>query len=289
MVQSKLRKYQIGLAAIALFTLIIVIVVLVQAGATKQDADTTKKADDIATKLEAYVSSNQKVPTSLDDVGVGDVPASISYQKLSDTSYKFCLTYKSASSGFDATSAVTELASGGQGSPDNSFSDSPSTATSYLYIPSTHHKGQNCQTIKPYLSSDSSSYYNYNDTSSGSSLLDTYTGIQSKARDTERTTDLKTLQSQIEASYAMNGNYPTLAEINDATWRSQNMQGLDSESLKDPQGSSTTLVATPAAKAYAYQPVDDNGKACTVDTDCQAYTLTAKLEGGSDLVLDSLN
>jgi hypothetical protein len=73
------------------------------------------------------------------------VSALIKYTKLSNSRYKFCVTYKANSSGFDATSTAINLASGqaSDTSTDN-FTD-----TSELFIDPAHHKGVNCQTIKP--------------------------------------------------------------------------------------------------------------------------------------------
>jgi type II secretion system protein G len=112
-------------------------------------------------------------------------------------------------------------------------------------------------------------------------VITTFTGIQQKARNTERQTDIKAIHGQVEAYYAQNGKYPTLANINDATWRSTNMKGLDAEALKDPKGSDQTLVASPAANAYAYDVQKSGGGACDNTTnDCATYTLTATNEGG---------
>lgn len=129
-------------------------------------------------------------------------------------------------------------------------------------------------------------------------VITTYNGIQEKGRNTERTTDLKALQGQLEAYYASNGRYPTLTDLNTQPttgnwWIQDNMKGLDKEALRDPKAAATdhTLVATPTAKAYAYQPTDDDGNACNnTDTDCTKYVLTAKPEGnGNDIVMNSLN
>ncbi len=108
-------------------------------------------------------------------------------------------------------------------------------------------------------------------------VITTFTGIQQKARNTERETDVKALQGQIEAYYAINGKYPTLTNLNDGTFRSANMKGLDAEALKDPKGSAQTLVADPAANSYSYDATPD---ACdNSTTDCAGYTLTATYEG----------
>ena len=64
----------------------------------------------------------------------------------------------------------------------------------------------------------------------------TYNGIQQKARDTERKTDINAIHGQTEAYQAQNGKYPTLANVNDSTFRSTNMKGLDPAALQDPKG-----------------------------------------------------
>ena len=121
-------------------------------------------------------------------------------------------------------------------------------------------------------------------------VITTFTGIQKKARDTERTTDIKALHGQIEAYYTQNGRYPTLTDMNDTTWRGNNMKGLDVEALKDPKGSASTLVAAAAANGYAYDVQAADGTACDNSTkDCAKYVLTATLEGGGTFVKNSLN
>src|SRR3954463_3155357 len=68
-------------------------------------------------------------------------------------------------------------------------------------------------------------------------VITTYNGIQQKARDTERKTDVNAVHGQVEAYNAQNGKYPTLANVNDATFRSTNMKGLDAAALADPKNS----------------------------------------------------
>ena len=50
-------------------------------------------------------------------------------------------------------------------------------------------------------------------------VIVTFTGIQQKARNSQRQTDINAVDSHVEAYYAQSGNYPTLANLNDATWR----------------------------------------------------------------------
>lgn len=108
------------------------------------------------------------------------------------------------------------------------------------------------------------------------------------AQDTERMTDINALQGQLEAYFAENGYYPTLASLNDPAWRAANMKGLDPQALKDPAGTSSTLSAKPAKSVYSYATVPatcDNG----THGNCNSYTLTATLDDGSPYAKQSLN
>jgi type IV pilus assembly protein PilA len=125
-------------------------------------------------------------------------------------------------------------------------------------------------------------------------VITTFTGIQQKARDTERTTDIKALHGQIEAFYAQNGFYPDLTSMNDTAnggFLATNMKGLDKEALKDPKGSSQALAATASATQYGYAVFKSDGtSACTqAAKDCAVYTLTANLEGGGTFSKTNLN
>ncbi len=110
-------------------------------------------------------------------------------------------------------------------------------------------------------------------------VVTTFTGIQQKARDTERQTDIKAIHGQLEAYYAQNGSYPALAEVNDATWRSTNMKGLDTEALKDPKGSAATLASSVSSTAYGYTVTPST--CTTAAADCTGYTLSADLESST--------
>jgi prepilin-type N-terminal cleavage/methylation domain-containing protein len=119
-------------------------------------------------------------------------------------------------------------------------------------------------------------------------VVTTYNGIQQKARDTERKTDVNALHGQIEAYQAQNGKYPTLANVNDSAFRSANLKGLDPAALQDPKGTSQALVGTVGADNYAYV-VTPSGCDNAANGDCTGYTLTATLEAGGTYVKQSLN
>jgi len=121
-------------------------------------------------------------------------------------------------------------------------------------------------------------------------VITTFSGIQQKGRDTKRQTDIKALHGMLEAFYAQNGGgYPVLADVNNASWRTTNMKGLDPSALCDPSNSNQTnceLAATPSSGSnarYGYATTDAAGAACTgtagTNATCDKYTLTANLEG----------
>jgi prepilin-type N-terminal cleavage/methylation domain-containing protein len=114
-------------------------------------------------------------------------------------------------------------------------------------------------------------------------VITTYGGIQQKARNSKRQSDLASLQTQIEAFYTQNNYYPSLTDMNSATWLSTNMKSLDQNALIDPSNAtdSKTLLTAPAAKSYAYNVKQTDGTtSCeTDDTQCAVYTLTATYEG----------
>lgn len=128
-------------------------------------------------------------------------------------------------------------------------------------------------------------------------VITTYNGIQQKARNTERTTDLKTFQSQLEAYNANNGRYPTTTDLGttsstNLTFVSGNLKGMDKETLRDPKGTAADYsllnTGTGTANKYTYVPAPvgcDNSA-----TDCASYKLYATPEGGGSVIqYDSLN
>ncbi len=120
-------------------------------------------------------------------------------------------------------------------------------------------------------------------------VITTFSGIQRKARDSERTTDINAIHGQLEAYFTTNGYYPTLANLSDDGWVGSNLPGLDVEALRDPQGSGgNDITGAIAEDDYAYvltNPACDNG----AGGNCDGYTLTATLEAGGTHAKSALN
>src|SRR5665213_584457 len=117
-------------------------------------------------------------------------------------------------------------------------------------------------------------------------VITTYSGIQAKARNSKRQTDIQSIQTQLEAFFSQNGYYPSLGNMQGTAaggWTDTNMKSLDKNALVDPSNptQSNQLVASPVAKSYSYKVTQSDGTtSCeSDDTTCAKYTLTATYEG----------
>lgn len=109
--------------------------------------------------------------------------------------------------------------------------------------------------------------------------------IDSRAKDSESSTDIKAIHGQIEGYYAQNGFYPGLAEMNSLPFIQANLLGLSVEALKTPTGTNTTFVDDPTSLNYAYKASGCN----KAGIECTAYTLSALLNTGEKFTKEALN
>ena len=131
-------------------------------------------------------------------------------------------------------------------------------------------------------------------------VIVTFTGIQQKARDSKRKTDLNALDSHVEAFYASYGFYPTLKDLQTSSFLSTYMKGFDPGALTDPKGGAVS--GTTSSSNYSYVAADSTGGgACSNTTattlsgtpatpqanGCDSFTATATLEGGGTYVKKS--
>jgi hypothetical protein len=194
MFKGSLAKYKIGLGLIGVFVLVLLILVISQASGTKKDTDTYNQANNIANTLNNYLDTNDTVPSSLEEAGVNNVPSTITYQKLSDSKYKFCVDYQTTSSNFSASSVESNVINSGASgsltsgsSTDGSLTNSTETI---LIINTSHHKGMNCQTVEtsPSTTINPPPTTIYNNGGSGSDTSGSDTGSTTGSSTTQTTT-----------------------------------------------------------------------------------------------------
>lgn len=117
-------------------------------------------------------------------------------------------------------------------------------------------------------------------------VIVTFTGIQQKARDSKRKTDINALDSHMEAFYASNGYYPTLADLQNSTFVSTQLKGLDPSALTDPKGGAIAATTSPSNYGYVAAASSTSTATCSNTTAssptnaCDSFTLTATLESG---------
>lgn len=279
-----MKKYYIGILALCVLVLGLTGYTLIQSAAAKQDVQTEKNAQEIAKKLNDYVGRNKEIPESLNEAGVSDAPKTVRYSKKSDKEYEFCVTYKSAKTyGYSGpetllTGSITRNL-GTEGS-DNDYYGDTSYKPSTLYLGYTHKKGDNCQTVNPYIGS-----YNFYDDAytQPKPSMSSKTGAV-KARDTQRVTDINNIHSKLEVYYNDNSFYPS-------TFTAATFPGIDSESLKDPNGISIAINSpvtdAVAAKSVNGQSANKNylyipfGCAGANKTECEGYYLKTWIESPS--------
>jgi prepilin-type N-terminal cleavage/methylation domain-containing protein len=105
-------------------------------------------------------------------------------------------------------------------------------------------------------------------------VINSFSGTQAKARDTERETDIATLSGHLESFYTDKGYYPTYIDLNNIGWVQANLRGLDPNALKNPSDTSsgdTSIVRspTPDQHQYGYLVYDKSDEECIgQDADC---------------------
>ena len=277
------------------------------------DSQTVSALSKVKVALESYMTKNGEVPTSVNELSFNsgsqpseDVLKRISIKKDGNYDYELCATFY--------TDTKQDLESNTTNQPSLMDIASSYSSSSYNYSNfAKHDAGEYCfsetDTYYDWLDTWSSYYDNsdYDLYDDNSDSISTIEGVEAKARDTKRQTDIKALHSQLEAYAAQNnGEYPVPADLNDVDWRAYNLRGLDEVALCDPGSDLETgcvllVNDTPSTdgsdEAYSYQVWETDGTTVcanlTTGNTCVKYTLTADLEnpinGSGAYVKNSLN
>src|SRR3954464_1530924 len=64
-------------------------------------------------------------------------------------------------------------------------------------------------------------------------VITTYSGIQAKARNSKRSADMSSVQTQLEAYFTAQQHYPSYADLSSSSWVTTNMKSLDQGALHD--------------------------------------------------------
>lgn len=124
-------------------------------------------------------------------------------------------------------------------------------------------------------------------------VLVTFNGVQQKNRNIERSRDVKEISNNLEMYNLRKSFYPTSTQLTSkdgsvATFVSNDLKGLDQESLRDPKGKNFYLNAGNATSSqYGYVP-RPSGCDNTAGNECTSFVLTYLPEGSSLQTVNSL-
>jgi prepilin-type N-terminal cleavage/methylation domain-containing protein len=107
-------------------------------------------------------------------------------------------------------------------------------------------------------------------------VLNSFRGVQERARDTKRRTDVNAQASQLEVYYTDNGGYPVFTgQIDADSWISGNLKGADLNAWRAPNQTANSMVnsATPDKDHYGYTPLQNDGTTACTTAPCAKYKL----------------
>jgi len=121
-----------------------------------------------------------------------------------------------------------------------------------------------------------------------------FNGVQQRARDAERTSEIKTIQKKLEVFKAENGYYPSAYNMRTAAWRQTNM-GLNDAASRPTGGAALGYCWAGTPNEYCYVPyrpsplTGDCTGATDPDEECDRYTITYRLESDPGTRLELRN
>lgn len=156
--QSPLKRYYIGIGALAFVVAVIVSSTFIGSAGLAHDYELEREISSTKNKVENYINKNKKLPQYLPDVGITNSKG-ITYEPVGESRYLLCADFKTKSSGYtmvsnydqfskDITSSLSSGAS--MLSADTHYSDGDTSGLK-------HEKGFHCiayesQAIVTYLS-----------------------------------------------------------------------------------------------------------------------------------------
>ncbi len=107
-------------------------------------------------------------------------------------------------------------------------------------------------------------------------VLNSFKGVQERARDTERRTDINSVATQLEVYYNDNGGYPVLTgNLDTDSWITANLKGADLNAFRAPNATANTMTnsATPDKDHYGYTPLQSDGTTACTTAPCAKFKL----------------
>ncbi len=128
-------------------------------------------------------------------------------------------------------------------------------------------------------------------------VIVTYSGMQARARDTERQTDVAAIAKSLEIFYSEKGYYPKKSNMSQssAVWIKANLPELPAKAIVNPLAPSGTtnsikiLFPSTTTADYGYVTLNTDGTDCDAD-ECPRFTLILREETTGNLkTITSIN
>jgi prepilin-type N-terminal cleavage/methylation domain-containing protein len=107
-------------------------------------------------------------------------------------------------------------------------------------------------------------------------VLNSFRGVQERARDTKRQTDVNAQATQLEVYYTDNAGYPVLTgQVDTDSWISANFKGADLNAWRAPNVSTNSMqnTTTPDKNHYGYTPLQDDGTTACTTAPCPKFKI----------------
>ena len=106
-----------------------------------------------------------------------------------------------------------------------------------------------------------------------------YNGIQVRARDTDRASDISQIKKKIETYYAINSSYPSANDMQSSTFRANSLD-IQNNSIVTPAGSTQTIAyCWPGnTNGYCYSGTTTAGDCTAAGATCTGYWITYRTE-----------
>ncbi len=121
-------------------------------------------------------------------------------------------------------------------------------------------------------------------------VLNSFRGVQERARDTKRQTDVNAQASQLEVYYTDNGGYPQFTgQVDTDTWISANLKGADLNAWRAPNVATNSMVNSnsPDKNHYGYTPLADDGTTACTTGPCAKFKLFYYSEKSATVITKS--